>query len=142
MVYGIEADYAMTGDILTKSKDGANVGMDPFMTLRGRVGYGFNSTLAYLTAGAAFANGQAVGDSNLHLGWVAGLGVEQKVSQNLALRAEYLYADFGSKTYDGGACCNGDIAFDNVNMARLGLTWSFGQMIAPPPPIYPVQVGG
>ena len=142
IVYGLEADYAMAGNILTKEKDGSNVGMDPLVTLRGRIGYGFNSTLAYLTAGAAIANGSAIGVNNMHMGWVAGCGLEQKLSQNIALRAEYLYADFGSKTYDGGTCCNGDIEFDNVNMARLGLTWHFGQMIAPPRPVYPIHVGG
>jgi outer membrane immunogenic protein len=141
LVYGFEADYAMTGDILTKDKDGSDVGMDPLLTLRGRIGYGFGSTLAYVTGGAAFARGYAVDDANWHLGWVAGVGLEQKVSDNLGLRAEFLHANFGEKEYGGGCC--GDLGFENVNMARLGLTWSFGQMIAPSPPQhYPVQVGG
>jgi outer membrane immunogenic protein len=115
--------------------------MDPLLTLRGRAGSAFGSTMPYVTAGAAFVQGDVLDDTNWHTGWVVGAGVEQKVSENIALRAEFLHADFGSKHY-GGNCCNGEIAFDNVNMARLGLTWSFGQMIAPPPPIYPVRVGG
>ncbi|MDP4823690.1 MAG: outer membrane beta-barrel protein [Aestuariivirgaceae bacterium] len=119
-VYGIEADYAMSGDILTKDKDGSDVGLDPLMTLRGRVGYGFGNTLAYVTGGAAFAQGYAVDDTNWHMGWVAGFGVEQKVSDNLGLRAEFLHANFGEQEYGGGCC--GDLAFENVNMARLGLT--------------------
>lgn len=141
-VYGVEGDYAMSGNILTKDKDGSDVGIDPLTTLRGRIGYSFGNTLAYVTGGAAFARGYAVDDDNWHIGWVAGLGVEQKVSENLGLRAEFLHANFGEKEYGGGCC--GDLGFENVNMARLGLTWSFGQMIAPTPPtpIYPVQVGG
>lgn len=144
IVYGVETDYAMGGNMLTRSKDGANVGTDFMMTLRGRMGYAFNSTMAYVTGGAAVAQGSVIDDTNWHLGWVAGVGVEQKVSDNLALRAEFLHADFNSRPYSSGTCCEGDVAFDNVNMARLGLTWSFGQMIAPSPPtpIYPVQVGG
>jgi opacity protein-like surface antigen len=140
IVYGIELDYAMSGEMLKESAGWGNGGMDPLLTLRGRAGYAFGSTMPYVTAGAAFAQGDLLDDKNWHSGWVVGAGVEQKVSESIALRAEFLHADFGAKTY-GSTCCNGDIALGNVNMARLGLTWHFGQMIAPRP-VYPVHVGG
>jgi outer membrane immunogenic protein len=80
-------------------------------TLRGRLGLACNSGLAYVTAGAAFTRatyavnlsdnfgagmrGSASSAKTL-TGWTAGVGGEYALNRHLALRAEYLYADFGS----------------------------------------------
>ena len=144
MVYGIEGDVALSGNVLTTNNDGADVALN-MSTLRGRVGYDLDDLLIYVTGGGAVAWSNVLGDSNAHLGWVAGLGAEYKINDSVALRAEYLYANFGSKAY-ASDCCSGDISFENVNIARLGMTWQLGQVLAPayappPPPPY-VSVGG
>ena len=72
IVYGIELDYAMSGEMLKESAGWGNGGMDPLLTLRGRAGYAFGSTMPYVTAGAAFAQGDLLDDKNWHSGWVVG----------------------------------------------------------------------
>lgn len=143
-VYGVEADAAISGNILTTKTDGADVALN-MSTLRGRVGYDMEDLLIYVTGGGAVGWSNVLGDSNIHAGWVIGAGAEYKITDGVGLRAEYLYANFGGKQYTS-ECCSGQIAFENVNIARLGLTWQLGEVLAPsyappPPPPY-VGVGG
>ena len=84
-----------------------------FGTLRGRVGLSVEHTLFYLTAGVAVAQvennvststfpaGETV--SNSHVGWVAGVGVEQMLDENWGLFAEYAYYDLGAQDYSYSA---------------------------------------
>lgn len=83
-----------------------------FGTGRVRAGYAIDKFLPYVTGGFAWANNEINdsvygSDSQTHFGWTAGLGVEYAFTQNWTLKAEYLYTDFGSKTYtfpdDNGA---------------------------------------
>ncbi|MEX0759060.1 MAG: hypothetical protein WD100_05725, partial [Tistlia sp.] len=39
-------------------------------------------------------------DGATHLGWTLGAGFERAVGDNLLLRLEYLYDDYGRKRYD------------------------------------------
>jgi outer membrane immunogenic protein len=79
-------------------------------TVRGRLGYGFDNTLLYVTGGAAFADldvtlSTAVAsetESNTHFGWTVGAGGEVKVTEKISVFAEYLYTDLGSETYSYG----------------------------------------
>jgi opacity protein-like surface antigen len=79
-------------------------------TVRGRLGWGFDKTLLYVTGGAAFADldvtlSTAVAsetESNTHFGWTVGAGGEMKVTEKISLFAEYLYTDLGSETYSYG----------------------------------------
>lgn len=75
-----------------------------FGTGRVRAGYAIDKFLPYLTGGFAWANNEINdsvygSDSQTHFGWTAGVGVEYAFTQNWTLKAEYLYTDFGSKTY-------------------------------------------
>jgi outer membrane immunogenic protein len=75
--------------------------------IRARLGYAVDRALFFVAAGAAFARvslddtdpdwGE---DTQTHLGWTIGGGVDYAVTDNLVFRAEYLYDDLGSETFD------------------------------------------
>ncbi len=98
-------------------KDSQNL----FGTARGRIGYAFDRTLIYATGGLAWAQnehgfgcdatrvtvtngcqnrpgGQAffVKQSPVDIGYVVGGGIEHAISNNWSIKAEYLYADYGT----------------------------------------------
>ena len=73
-------------------------------SLRLRAGYALDRFLPYLTAGVSFAslglnyNGEAdnYGKTTTQTGWVLGTGLEYGVLDNLSVRTEYLYTDYGN----------------------------------------------
>lgn len=81
-------------------------------SFRGRVGLAVDQTLLYLTGGLAIGDvksniigvASSNGPSNygslnkVEVGWVAGLGVEHKISQQWSLKGEFLYYDLGTHT--------------------------------------------
>jgi outer membrane immunogenic protein len=91
-------------------------------TFRARAGVTFDRFLVYATGGLALAdinsgfsassNGFSLGlidvdpfsvsfeDSKTHLGWTAGAGVEAMITENISVKAEYLYVDLGEEEYD------------------------------------------
>lgn len=109
LVYGLEADLAWTdtnGTTATRSTD-----LDWVGTLRGRAGYAFDSILPYVTGGFALADINASDSApggfstdEVQLGLTAGAGVEVGITENISVRAEYSYTDFG-----------GDWDFNNGN---------------------------
>lgn len=140
VVLGVEGDVAWAS--ITNSYDDLPVPFDDesietelgwLATLRGRVGFAADAFLVYGTAGVAFA-GVSVGltddgvieesDSNTHYGWVAGVGAEAMVTDNISLKAEYLYHSFGEETYtiDGFGADEGSF---NVSTVKVGLNFHF-----------------
>lgn len=94
-------------------------GVDWQAGVRGRIGVALDRTLPYIAGGLAvaqfnyaytsFALNQTASTTTLpdetsfkdtYLGWTLGAGIEQAMTDNLILRAEYRYSDFGSKTFD------------------------------------------
>ena len=91
-------------------------------TVRGRVGIAaFDRTLLYVTGGLAYGDygtsyklGQFVNGANTanvinfsgnpgsdtRIGYAIGAGVEYAITQNISAKAEYLYTDLGSRTYN------------------------------------------
>jgi outer membrane immunogenic protein len=127
-VLGVEGDLAWSGIDGGALYLGAGPAIDSDLqwmgSVRGRVGYAFDNILPYLTAGFAFADNDVsvagIGsDSNIHVGWTAGIGVEVGLTQNLSA-----YTDFGTEDYDFGgtvvAAGTGD--FHTIGMA---LKWGF-----------------
>ena len=115
LVLGVEADLGYSdqngsafGGLLTQKTNFTG-------TLRGRVGYAMDRWLVYGTGGLALANSEAtivplgLTDTNLHVGWVAGAGIEYAMTKNMILRGQWLYHDLGSKNYFG--------------LAEADLTW-------------------
>ena len=101
MVLGVETDITISG------VDGAAAGgvftADYIGTLRGRFGYAFERVLLYATAGFAYAGGDlrvgAFSNDHTHFGYAIGFGLEGMITPNVSVRLEYLYTDFGSRTY-------------------------------------------
>src|SRR6202035_3340868 len=70
------------------------------------------------------ANGAMMSDSQTRLGWTVGAGVERKFSANWSAKLEYLYLDFGSKTYFSGTAAQADISFHD-QIVRAGINYAF-----------------
>ncbi|MGO9483672.1 MAG: outer membrane protein [Rhodomicrobium sp.] len=161
----------------------SDLSVDWFGTVRGRLGYALGGTLLYATGGLAYGDvssklgytdnsaavapvavppfygplrGNASTSTTTQIGWVAGAGVEYKISPSWSLKGEYQYIDLGSISSDqtetvyggtktptpsckttipgGGGCSylrgiSSDIAFNTV---RVGVNYYFN---APPPPL-------
>lgn len=140
IVYGIEGDVNWVGNNASATLAGfgpilASTKLDWMATARGRLGYAFSKFLVYGTGGVAFAHfadaygfvGNEFSNSVTRTGWTAGGGIEYMVSRNWTVRAEALFADFGS--YDqtififGG---NYTSTFKHtVTTARAALNWKW-----------------
>ena len=127
-IVGVEGDVnlADTGSFTT---GGVAVNNDElwYGTLRGRVGYAFDAFMVYGTGGLAVASNTANfaggSDSNTHLGYAVGAGLEAALTQNLTARAEYLYMDTGLESYGvGGTNFATDI---DGHIVRTGLAYKF-----------------
>lgn len=98
-------------------------------SLRGRLGFDGGQFMPYLTAGLAVAGATAessisgLSDSNTHIGWTAGAGVEFAATENLSVDLLYRYSDYGAQTYNVGF---GDYdASFTTHQVSVGLNWSF-----------------
>lgn len=133
IVLGVEADWGMSGIIATNEEAGADFSfaMDHIVTGRIRAGYAADDTLWYATGGIAWAKGDLDGIISAtpdhitagHWGWSIGGGVEHAFTDQLRLRLEYLYTDFGTANYSE-ACCNVDVDIVDHEV-KLGMIWAF-----------------
>lgn len=101
-IIGLEGDVGFLDDV------------EYLATIRGRLGYAFGPTLVYGTGGAAFIGFDD--DDFDATGWVAGLGIEHKLRENVSFGVEGLYYDFEDDFDD-------DASFW---AARARLTYHFG----------------
>jgi outer membrane immunogenic protein len=104
-------------------------------TVRGRLGYAFDRTLIYGTAGAAFGNIQtglnppATYDNSIEAGWTVGAGLEFGVTQNLTAKVEYLFVELPNGTCTTAGNCGGaagSIVSFNESIVRAGFNFKFG----------------
>lgn len=106
VVWGGEADFdastqrgSLSSGVLTGDSQ-----MPWFGTLRGRLGLAFDRLLVYGTAGGAagelrsnFSIPTGTASTTVTYGtWTAGAGLEYGFTDNLSVRAEYLYLDTGN----------------------------------------------
>lgn len=106
IVIGVEGDVSFLDEI------------DYLASVRGRLGYAFGPTLAYATGGVAFIGfDEDLFGNDSDTGWVAGLGIEHKLRENVSIGAEALYYGFE----------NDDFGSDDSNFwtARARLTYHF-----------------
>jgi outer membrane immunogenic protein len=79
-------------------------------TARGRLGYGWDKWMVYVTGGGAWAgleesafNGTGAGlgrmDRQTVSGWTAGFGAEYALGYGWSIKGEYLYMDFGTTEF-------------------------------------------
>jgi outer membrane immunogenic protein len=88
-IFGVEADISFGDDI------------DYLASIRARLGVAYDALLIYATGGAAFIGfDNGIGDSDNDTGWVAGLGADYKVAQNMSVGLEGLYYMFDEDAYD------------------------------------------
>lgn len=116
-------------------------GLDWLGTARLRAGVGFDRVLVYATGGVAFGNPDnrvtfsGAGttwtgrDDTVRAGWVAGGGVEFAWTDNLTVRAEYLYYDLGRQTVTATSPDNPatlTYRFNNSGqIGRVGVSFKF-----------------
>jgi outer membrane immunogenic protein len=137
IVFGIEGDWGMSNEIVTNDDVGAHYtfALDSIATLRGRVGYAFDDTMLFLTAGGAWARGNISSTNggaaqNLqhdHYGWTVGAGMEHAVTDSLRIRMDYLYTQLANGNYSDpcGAGCNLDLKWGHEQEVRAALIWAF-----------------
>lgn len=65
-----------------------------------------------------------ISESQTRLGWTVGAGLEKKFNRNWSVKLEYIYLDFGSRTYFGGTPEQTGVAFRD-HIARAGINYQF-----------------
>lgn len=122
----------------------ADMRVDWFGTLRGRLGYAHDRALLYVTGGLAAAHARYDmrlefradgGVADLHsdktkLGWVVGAGLEYALTSNWSAKLEYQYLHFGSETFTGVRIPAGATVASDYDLAlhtvRAGVNYRFG----------------
>ncbi|WP_082434456.1 outer membrane protein [Devosia sp. A16] len=147
-VYGLEGDVDFTG--LKRGKNfntyngNISLGGSLFMesdvqaSLRARAGLAIDSWLLYGAAGIAVARAEVsvvgnpnsityplVSDTNTHVGWTIGAGIETAFSPNWIGRVEARYTDFGAQAYDLGAFGEAVESRWRQTSVNLGLSYKF-----------------
>ncbi len=93
-----------------------------------------NPTLWYVTGGAAWSDGNrhifngtvnSVVSGNTHFGWIAGGGVEHKINNHWSVKAEALYADLGTQSYQGSGSTVITAVHLTDTIVRLGVNYAF-----------------
>ena len=96
-----------------------------FGTLRARAGIAFNNVLFYATGGLAYGgiDAERVGlsETQTHLGWTAGGGVEFGITQAWSAKVEYLYLSYAERAYSVTGTDNGL----DMNLIRFGVNYRF-----------------
>jgi outer membrane immunogenic protein len=68
--------------------------------------------------------GAAASSSDTRVGWTVGAGIERKFSPNWSAKLEYLYMDFGSRTFFAGTANQADVSFHD-QIFRAGFNYAF-----------------
>ena len=137
-VLGAEADLQWSNIGYSEDIAGTGTfkaGVDAFGTIRGRAGMSYGQDMPYVTGGfaagrgtASLTNGAGVNTSQsaTHLGWTLGAGLEAQATQNISIKAEYLYVDLGTQTYNGLPAGIGNVdVTQRFSVVRAGLNYKF-----------------
>lgn len=97
-----------------------------FGTVRGRGGFAVNNMLFYGTLGLAYGLGRVdlggVTESNLHVGWTTGVGMEVGMTPNFSVKAEYLFVDLAGASYPLTTHTSNGLT---SNVARFGVNYHY-----------------
>jgi opacity protein-like surface antigen len=148
-VGGIEGDFTYPASNSSKIHGADDCGCYDKFTVRNNVqgslrlrgGYAFDNIFPYITTGVSFGSlglyynnelNNAYSTSTTQTGWVLGGGVEYGVMENMSVRAEYLYTDYGSalnmnlpvigSAYDAAGSAHADMS---VNVLRAAFNYRF-----------------
>lgn len=109
-------------------------GMDYWGTIRGRAGVGIGAVMPYITGGVAAGRGSAsltdgvgvtTSQSATHVGWAVGGGLEAKATENITFKAEYLYVDLGTQSYNIPPAGGSTDVTQRFSVVRAGLNYKF-----------------
>jgi len=142
-VVGIETDFSGAGIVGTTGSSstygciaGCENRIEWFGTVRGRVGYAFNSVLFYGTGGFAYGSAEAdiigcpsgfCGTRTVN-GWTAGGGIEIAMDRFWSFKLEYLYVDLNNYNFtlaEGCAGTGGCVSPAKFNVVRVGANYKF-----------------
>lgn len=106
-VLGIEGDVSL-GDVTSDLDETGFIKrqVNWEASLRARAGVTFDAILLYATAGVAALNSTSelvfgpVDDTQTHIGWTVGAGIEAMVAENVSAKLEYRYSDYGTQAYE------------------------------------------
>lgn len=107
IVVGVEGDitYNWNDNRYHAFGTHGDVGTNLGGSLRGRLGYAVDRTLVYATGGWAVTRGfidTPTGDEDRNFnGWTLGAGVDWAVTDNIFVRGEYRYTDYGDQKISG-----------------------------------------
>ena len=134
-VIGAEAElnYAHlngTGELAPGNVFGTDIKW--FGSVNAKAGYAMDRVLVYGIGGVAFAGietsqnlGSSFDDTQTHVGWTLGAGVDYALTDKFVVGAQYRYYDFGSEHYDGA---NGFADRDQdvkLNAVSINLSYKF-----------------
>lgn len=137
-VLGVDAD-ATYNDLSGKHSetvDGDTGALDSNLrwsgAVRARVGYAIDRVMPYIAGGVAFGNIRNSGTSpngsiaktDTRTGWTAGAGIDYAATDNVVLRLEYRYTDYGKQNYNFADIVKVDNKF-KTNEVRLGVAYKF-----------------
>jgi outer membrane immunogenic protein len=127
-VFGLDGDISLlTNENQLEMKQTVDADYDWFATARGRAGFDSDGTLLYLTGGLALLDANFDDGADSHgetlVGWTAGAGMERMISESFSIKAEALYADFGSVNF----ILSGDETEIDTDMIvlRAGISFHF-----------------
>ena len=153
-VYGIEGDLEYNSVDNTGEFPGEDWGYYAETGLQGsarvRLGYAFDRSLIYATAGLAIGEfsfrafcdwcaGPSLSGSmsQVHVGWTAGAGWQYAFNDRVSVRAEYRYTDLGSQTEDVSEYWSDAMGEGNYNYrdtfdlsshaVRFGVSYALGR---------------
>lgn len=132
IVVGVVGDVAYLGLEGIGDPAGENIAYDLYWggSIRGKLGFDGGAFLPYVTAGVAFGSAQVEGsgtetgvDSNTHVGWTAGAGVEFAVTEDVSIDLLYRYTDYGTQDYELDVDTH-EVGF-TTHSVTAGVNWRF-----------------
>jgi outer membrane immunogenic protein len=148
LVLGLEGDFGWlngkNADFLSNSGAPGGSGflkLSRDASLRGIAGWAMDRDLYYVTGGAAWMHlfgcdtsnpasticpSSTVAFGGYQDGWTIGVGLAHAFTENFIGRIEYLYADYGNKSYSTPGVVGGVTQLDlHTSTVRAGLSWKF-----------------
>lgn len=136
VIMGADLDFTAGS---TKAPEN-NTGYNAFATTqarwtgaaRARLGYAVNRFLPYIAGGVAIGSFKDTlttplsefKSEKIRAGWTIGGGVDYAVTDNVILRAEYRYNDFGKQSFDFNNSANFSRKLSS-NDIRIGVAYKF-----------------
>lgn len=137
VIFGFDADATYDHQPKDDSTVNGVIGIESRLrwsgAVRARAGYAFERFLPYIAGGMAIGNIKdtvslarlgSEAERHTRIGWTVGAGVDYAATDNVILRLEYRYADYGRRDYDFGGYLDLRNRF-KTNEIRMGVAYKF-----------------